>query len=120
MIATTEAQFQEQIVQLAHLHGWTVMHVRRSLGRRNGVTAWQTTTSLPGWPDLTLMRPTGDGHGELIFAELKSDRGRLRPEQRHVLAMLADCGQEAVIWRPRDLDHIAARLARHHHPGAAR
>ena len=51
------------------------MTVRPSVGRRGGRPAWQTTTSIAGWPDLAcLWRP-----GQLLLVELKTDRGRLSP-----------------------------------------
>jgi hypothetical protein len=49
---------------------------------------------------------------EIIFAELKTLRGRVRPEQTVWLGMLAACGLETYIWRPSDLDEVCVRLAR--------
>ena len=57
----SEADFQRQVVDYAHIMGWRVMHVRKSMGRRGGQVAHQTTTSIKGWPDLTCFRPeTGE------------------------------------------------------------
>jgi hypothetical protein len=56
----SEAEFQAQVVSLAELRGWRIFHDHDS--RRN--TA--------GLPDLILVR-----RGRLIFAELKSERGRI-------------------------------------------
>ena len=43
-----------------------------------------TRRSPPGWPDLVLCRPP-----EIIFAELKTDRGGVPPAQREWLNDLA-------------------------------
>lgn len=112
----TEAHFQTQVVQLATLYGWRGYHTHDS--RR----------SQPGFPDLVLVRGP-----ELIFAELKTDTGRVRPEQAEWLAALRqvrDAVEDAVLdrvlrtevpsvdvylWRPADFDELHGRLARHRH-----
>jgi hypothetical protein len=103
----TEAEFQAQVVELATICGWTWLHVRKSIGRRNGKSAWQTTTNLKGWVDLLLWRP-----GRMIAVELKSRTGKTTPEQDAVLASLAEAGVETYVWRPSDWDEIAAVLGR--------
>jgi len=102
--APSEADFQATVVQLAETCGWQVMHVRRSVVREG---RWATSTSIPGWPDLTIV-----GHGRLIFAELKSETGRLTTEQRHVLGELRRAGQDARVWRPGDWLEIETTLTR--------
>lgn len=107
-VATTEAAFQATLIDLIHLHGYEAMHVRRSIGHRKGGQAWQTTTSVAGWPDLTIF-----GNGELFFAELKSDTGQLSAEQHVCIDALRAAGQEVHVWQPRDWDAITERLSRH-------
>lgn len=51
-----------------------------------------------GWVDWVILGPNGS-----IFAELKSERGTLSPDQRHVGSMLSRAGLTWVVWRPRDL-----------------
>jgi len=89
----SEEQFQEQVIALAKLFGWTWHHERDA--RR----------STAGYPDLTLMRQP-----RLLFVELKTNVGRVRPEQKHWLAGLAACGLETYLWRPRDWPTIEATL----------
>lgn len=101
----TEAQFQAQVLQLAHLCGWRSMTVRPSVGRRGGRPAWQTTTSIAGWPDACLWRP-----GQLLLVELKTDRGRLSPAQREVIGSLRDAGVDVRVWRPVDWPEIETTL----------
>lgn len=87
----SEAEFMRQVVRLAGLFGWLVYHTHDS--RR----------SQAGFPDLTLAHP---GRGELVFAELKSARGRVRPEQQAWLEALRAAGQRAYLWRPGDWPEI--------------
>lgn len=98
----TEAEFQRLVLDTATLFGWESMHVRRSVVRDG---RWATATSVPGWPDLILWRP-----GDLLFVELKTDRGRISPDQRRVLASLAESGAEVHVWRPLAWPEIEERL----------
>jgi hypothetical protein len=91
----SEAQWQALIMQFAKLHGWWAMH------------PYDSRRTERGWPDLVLIRPP-----EFVLVELKTDKGRVSPEQRHVLDMLDGCGVEAWIWRPKDERDAFARLAR--------
>lgn len=89
-----EADFQAAVVELAQLTGWLVYHCNDA--RR----------STPGWPDLALCRPP-----RLLLVELKTTRGRLRPEQRVWLAALTECtGVEVAVWRPADWPMIERTL----------
>lgn len=102
-----EAQFQAQVIQIARMNGWRVFHPQK-MQARDG--SWRTALSGDrGWPDLALAhRDRG-----FIVAELKTDQGKLAPDQLawlHNLAPWAEC----YVWRPADLDTIARRL------GAAR
>jgi hypothetical protein len=59
-----------------------------------------------GFPDLVLARPP-----RVIFAELKTAKGKLGPEQENWLAALTACpGVEVYVWRPDQLDDIAQIL----------
>ena len=89
----TEAQFQSQVLRYAALRGWHVYHTLRS------------EKSPAGFPDLVLVR-----RPRVIFAELKSDRGRCTPEQRAWLAELAECSVEVKLWRPSDWEAIEGCL----------
>ena len=60
-----------------------------------------------GFPDLVLVHPRRQ---LLAFAELKSDRGRVRPEQEAWLADLREAGVVAFLWRPSDWAAIQAFL----------
>jgi hypothetical protein len=110
----SEADFQRQLLELAELYGWRAYHTLDSRG------------SHAGFPDLVLVRGR-----ELVFAELKSETGRLRPEQAawaaalEVVSLGVDELRQAAgvgadgsacvdffVWRPRDFERAHARLAR--------
>lgn len=101
-----EKEFQAQVVELAHILGWDVLHVRRSIGNRAGKQAYQTTTSIKGWPDLFMWKP-----GRVVAAELKRQKGRLTEEQADVIRSLTAAGIQCEVWRPSDWDRIKEVLS---------
>jgi len=62
-----------------------------------------------GFPDLILVKP--GARGGIIFAELKSDLGRVAAHQRDWLRAIDAAGGEVCVWRPADLQTIAERLS---------
>lgn len=91
----TEKQWQQRVTDLATLRGWLVFHPLVSRG------------SAPGWPDLCMVRD-----GQLIFAELKTDTGRVTPDQQAWLDKLAAvAGVTAQVWRPAHWPQIVRTLS---------
>lgn len=103
--ALTEEQWQQQVVQLAGFYRWRHLHVRRTIGRGK---RWTTSTNVVGWPDLLLWH---EQQQRVVAAELKSERGPVRPEQLEVLASLEAAGIETYVWRPSDLDEVQRALS---------
>ena len=94
MPSTTEREFQAQVIKYAELAGWLVYHT------------YDSRRSQPGFPDLVLVR-----NKTVVFAELKSEKGRPTKAQKMWLYALEDC--ETVItriWRPRDWNKVEAVL----------
>ena len=60
--------------------------------------AHDSRRSVPGWPDLVLVG------NSIIFRELKSATGTLRPEQHDWRDVLCVAGADWAIWRPADLE----------------
>jgi len=58
---------------------------------------YNSRRSEPGFPDLVIVG------SRMIIRELKTERGRVRPEQRVWLDALVRAGQDADVWRPDDL-----------------
>lgn len=56
-----------------------------------------------GMPDLVLANP---GRRLFLLVELKTDTGRLRPEQRQAIDALRASGVRVEIWRPSMVDRI--------------
>lgn len=92
----TEAEFQAQVVEAAELYGWYTHHT------------FDSRRSNPGFPDLVLVHPK---RGFVIFAELKSEKGRVTREQSAWIDALTQAGADAFVWRPADWDQIIERLA---------
>lgn len=92
-MSLSEKAWQGQVVDLATLYQWRHFHV------------YDSTRSDPGWPDLVLVR-----RPELLVAELKTDKGCLTIAQREWLELLAACGVETHVWRPRDFAQVHDRL----------
>ena len=98
-----EADFQKIVINLAKMHGWLVHHPLPSMNKRG---IWAThELGDHGFPDLVLAHPTG----RVIFAELKSDKGKVSPLQSRWLSVLEQ-GAVVWVWRPADLDWIASYL----------
>lgn len=94
--AITEAQFMRQVTDLARLLGWDFIY-------HPFLSKW----SEMGWPDLFLARIRDQ---RVMWAELKSERGKLTGRQAEVVDLLRDCGQLVCVWRPSDFDTIAEVL----------
>src|SRR3990167_8044786 len=99
-----EEDFQADIIRVAHLNHWYVAHFRSVRIQRKGGSVYYATPAAAdgeGWPDLVLCRaPT------ILYRELKSDTGKVEDAQTAWLEMLAHCGQDVGVWRPRDWDTL--------------
>jgi hypothetical protein len=90
----TEKSFQADVTKLAAMYGWKFYHT------------WNSFHSVAGFPDLVLARPP-----RLIFAELKSDLGKLSAEQISWSGILAGCpGVESYVWRPKHIEDVVRIL----------
>ena len=101
-LTISEREFQAAVVELAEWQGWLVYHTHDS--RR----------SAAGFPDLVAVHGQT---GELLFAELKTARGRVSPDQRAWLRTLELAAAEkpgvtVKLWRPADWPDVEATLAR--------
>lgn len=100
-IDLTEAQFLDQIIDLARLYGWRIAHFRAARTKYG----WATPVAGDGkgFPDTVLVKkgfPT-------IFAEIKREKGKLSPEQEEWLeALRGNPGVMACVWRPSDFEAI--------------
>lgn len=101
MLRLTEVELQQKITDLAELRGWLVYHT------------YDSRRSAAGFPDLVLCRS-----GQVLFVEVKSEKGRLSKAQAKWLTELGigttlqfDHFHEVYIWRPSDMADIEDCLA---------
>jgi hypothetical protein len=85
----TEEQFQTAVLELAQLSGYGVRYHNPDSRR-----------SQAGFPDLVL---GSSSRRRVLFRELKTDAGKLRPAQIVCLEILTLAGLDAAVWRPEDL-----------------
>lgn len=86
----SEAAFQAQVKDLATLFRWDVYHTHRS------------QYSEAGFPDLICVRD-----GVMLALELKTETGRVTPEQEVWIAALDKVpGVTATVARPSDFDEL--------------
>ena len=89
----TEKEFQAQVIEMAKAFGWLVYHT------------WNSQHSAAGFPDLVMVRG-----GRLIFAELKTEKGKVSDAQVVWIMEIGSSGTEVYIWRPSDIDYIEEKL----------
>ena len=95
--AMKESELLDNVLQLAKLRGWLAAHFRPAQTRRG----WRTAVSGDGagFPDLVMVRKD-----RCLFVELKSERGKLSPNQETWLGFLTGANQRGrvYVWRPSD------------------
>ena len=94
-----EAEFQNMVLAYARKWGWHYYHTHDSRGSQRG------------FPDLVFCKAYPEAP-DMFYAELKSEKGRVRKEQKFWMKMLAYNGNEVHLWRPADWDAITERLSR--------
>jgi hypothetical protein len=97
--------FENQVIDLAHIHGWRVAHFP-PVQIRPGVWITPVKADGKGFLDLLLLRHT------VIAAELKTGKGRPTVEQIEWLEAWRRAGVDAYLWHPDDLEEIQAVLAK--------
>jgi hypothetical protein len=107
----TEKELQECVIDAARIGGWRCAHFRAALNAR-GHYMTPVAADGKGWPDLVLVRD------RVIFAELKSDHGRVSVDQAEWLRVLTGAGCDARVIRPGDLDGFVAELLARPRKGA--
>lgn len=102
-----ETELKSIVLNLARRAGWMIHHDLPAMSRTG---RWAThVEGTVGFPDLVLVSPH---YGQLIFIELKSEKGRTTSSQDNWLDALAIAGVECHVVRPSDLEMITHRLTR--------
>jgi hypothetical protein len=96
--AVPERDFQNAVLEAAHVFGWKCAHFRPA----RTAHGWRTAVAADGagFPDLVLIHP---GRREIIARELKTtSRAKLSAEQQAWLDGLERCGVDSGVWCPDD------------------
>ena len=108
----SEKDFQDNVIQLAQMLHWRIAHFRPAMTKHG----WRTPMiGDPGFPDLVLAKA-----GRVVFAELKSEKGKLTEDQTDWLSALSGVDWDSAyakyqggvgttsvfLWRPSDLEQI--------------
>ncbi len=104
--AHPERDFQQQIIDMAHLYGWRIAHFRPAM-KKDGTWVTPVSADGKGFPDLLLVHPTKH---KIIVVEVKTEKGKLTPEQERWLWAFAECDIQSYDWRPSDWDYIVKTL----------
>lgn len=99
-----EASFQEKVIAVARALGWRVFHARAVKQANGDYRTPVFGADGKGFPDLVLAKA-----GTVLFVELKSGRGTLRPNQREWKRDLEPSGLYR-LWHPHDWPEIEATL----------
>ena len=89
----TERYFQNEVCKMATQLGWVWFHVVDSFH------------CAAGFPDLVMVRGA-----RVVFAELKTEKGKIEPEQAKWLKLLEPTPVEQYLWRPSMIDEIVRIL----------
>jgi len=92
-VTITENDFEQQVKELAAIYHWRYYHT------------WTSIHSPRGFVDVVMVKGN-----RLVFAELKSDKGKLTAYQEEWLDALKDTGAEVYVWRPGDFNEIVEVL----------
>jgi len=101
----SEADFQKKLIELLHCFGYKVCEFRKARIMKGGVDTYRTPFGADGvgFPDLFVLHPDS---GVSFYVECKSQKGKLRPEQKEWIDWLRRCGHMVFVWRPDDWDII--------------
>jgi hypothetical protein len=100
IVKMSETDLQRTIIDACKIYGFRVSHFRPAKTERGWRTPVQGHT---GFPDLAIA-----GYGHLLLAELKSGRGKLRPDQAMWQAAIP--AENYRIWTPGNLSEALAEL----------
>ena len=97
----SEKEFLEQVLALGKLYHWRCAHFRHAL-QRDGKYLTPVQADGAGFPDLVMVRDE-----RVVWAELKSEKGRVSDRQLEWIKALAKAKQKEVyVWRPSQWEEL--------------
>ena len=109
-MSMSEKDFQGWMNDLIEVTGWHKVFEDLPLLRCHKCGEYNRQARKRGHPDLEIVRD-----GVLVYAELKSEKGRIRPEQQETIDALQQVKfVYADIFRPSDRDELESLLKRGH------
>ena len=102
-----EDELLSHVLRLVRTAGRCAFHIRYSQGVLQGAHGPRSSDhdDASGIPDLVIV-----GGGEILYRELKTERGRVDPAQRRWGTTLLENSGNYGIWRPSDEARIRAEL----------
>ncbi len=98
----TEADLEGWLLDLCQVTGWHAVHFRPAM-LRSGKWVTPVSGEGKGYPDWSLFKP---GHYP-VLVELKSEDGKLRPEQTAWGVILKQCkGVRYILLRPSNHEEL--------------
>jgi len=91
----THAELLEIVRDAAKVGGWKLAFT------------WKSLHSPAGFPDCVLVHP---GRRRIVYAELKTMKGKVTPSQQDWMDTLRQAGAEVYLWRPDSVDDVIALL----------
>jgi hypothetical protein len=109
--SVSEADFQDQVIELAQRLGYKVMGMRKSSREIGGKWVSNLLGDGKGWPDLFLAHP--EGSGQAVAIELKREGEKPTEEQKAWGATLIRCGIIWLLATPSKIDSLTTKLQIH-------
>lgn len=103
-----ERAFEREVIRYAESMGWLIHKDRATNAPRickHCKKPLKIPRNDPGFPDLVMVRA-----GRVVWAELKSARGKPTKDQLCWLRALWAAGEECFVWKPEDWETIAQVL----------
>ncbi len=103
--AVLEKDFQEQVIDIAHLFHWKVAHFRPARTLRG----WSTPVAADGagFPDLCLVNIEQE---RVVWIECKREGQKLSEQQQDWILALENSGQEVYVFHPSEFEQVTELL----------
>ena len=105
-----ESEWQQTLIDLAHLNQWRVAHFRSVRQQRKDGTVFYSTPVQAdgvGFLDLVMLKDE-----RMVIVEAKVGRNKTTPSQDEWIEAFRTAGVEVYVWYPEDWDEAVKVLSR--------